>query len=327
MISRKSMKIIILASFCVLGIITAIPGFMMEAQKTNISSVKSALLNPKYVDSVNEVSLSFPDGCTLTFSKGVNREGNEIWSAKTDDGTSFTANSTMISQLIGHASETCSMAEISDSFTAWASLGLADDNAVNIAFSNNSVDGSRTTFSSLFFGYENADATMIYVRNDRKSTSWRIQDNYSSYLTDSLSFWADQRILPIGSLSETDDTRTMIKIETADAIKTLKNDVSNGESFDETVHLLLSLRSSGLLSLSEMEQMAPQAHPVMTVTLSDDSGNANSVSYGFTIYEAEYEDGVEYFARNSGILSTGDASYVLQISSWTFSRILEAFSD
>lgn len=326
MITRNKLKIIILASFCVLGILTSIPGIMLGVQKTNISSVKSALLNMKYVNQVNEITFSFPDGCSFIFNKTTNRLKTEVWMGQKEDGTVFTANTTLLEQLIARASQTRSMAEVSDSYTAWSALGLSDDNAVNVTFSSNAADGSSTTFSSLFFGYGNADATMIYVRNDRKSSSWRIQDDFSSYLTDSISFWADQRLLPIGSSDETDPSRSSISTLTQDGNRTLVNDVSSRTVFDEKVHTLLSLRSSGLLSLTDFEMHAPQAIPVMQITLSDTSSADNSGAYGCIVYQAVFEDGVEYFARNFGILSADLAPYLLQISEWTFSKISETLS-
>lgn len=319
--TRKQLKVIILGSFCVLGILISIPGFMINAQKSNISSVESALLNPKYAAQVNIIAFSFPDGCELQFEKQMNRLGNEIWTGRTDEGTVFTANSTMMEQLVSHAAETRSMAQVSDSFTAWAALGLADDNAVNISFSHNDNDGSTTTFSSLYFGYQNADATMLYVRNDRKSNSWRIQDDFSSYLTDSISFWADQRLLPIGSSSETDDSRAFITIQTTDDTRTLINNVDSGTGFDDTVHTLLSLRSSELLSFADFQLEAPQAREIMKITLS--ASDASTGAYGFTVYEAVFEDGIEYYVRNFGILSATEAPYLLQISEWTLNRISE----
>lgn len=322
--TRKRLKVIILGSFCVLGILTAIPGILVGARKTNISSVQSALLNPKYTSQINAIAFSFPKGVSLTFKKRINMTGNEIWTCSTQDGTVFTANSTILEQLVQQAQKTRSMAEVSDSFSAWASLGLTDDNAVHVTFSHNDNDGSSTTFSSLFFGYQNADATMLFVRNDRKSSSWRIHDDFSSYLTDSISFWADQRILPIGSLTETDASRAFITVRMQDTARTLLNNADSGSQFDNIIHTLLSLRSSELISVSEFQKEAPNSQEIMKITLSASTEAGDSASYGFTVYEAVFEDGVEYFVRNFGILSAEQASYLLQISEWTFSRITES---
>lgn len=328
MITRKFMKVIILGSFCILGLITAIPGFMINAQKTNINSVKSALLNPKYVSEVNMISLSFPsdDGINqLVFKKKNVSSESYNWICTRSDGLVFPVNAKLVEQLIDNASQTRSMAVISDSYSAWQALGLAENNAINITFENDFSEGGQL-FSSLYFGYENADSTMIYVRNDRKSTSWRIQDDISSYLSDTVSFWADQHLLPTGSSDETDESRTLITAETADGVKMLYNSVSDGSLFDETIHSLLSLRSSEIVSVSDFVSEAPQAIPIMKITLAGPSGNESNDSYGFTVYEAVFEDGVEYFARNFGILSGDDAEYLFRISEWTFSKLIESLA-
>lgn len=325
MISQKRLKVLILGSFCILGMITAIPGFMFNAGKTNMSSVKSALLNPKYASEVNQINITFPadyDNSQLIFKQKKSSSGNNTWICTRNDGLSFPVNGKLIDQLIEKASLTRSMAVVSDSYSAWQSLGLTDDTAINMSFENDFSEGGQL-FSSLYFGYENADSTMIYVRNDRKSTTWRIQDDISSYLSDSVSFWADQHLLPTDSSKEADDTRTLITVETADGIKTLYNSFSDSSLFDDTIHALLSLRSSEILSVEEFRSEAPQAVPVMKISL---SGSTESDSYGFTVYEAVFEDGVEYFARNYGILSEADSTYLLQISDWTYSKLIETLS-
>lgn len=316
--TRKNRKLLILSIFCILSILTAIPGFMLSTRNSNINSVKSVLLNPKYTDAVNEITLSFPENEYFSFNKKVNLQGNEVWICTVKDSFMFPANSTVINQLLERASQTISMAEVSDSYSAWNALGLSDDTAINLKFTGNNPDGSSQVYSSLFFGYENADSSMIYVRSDRKSSSWRITNTYSSYLTDSISTWADQALLPIGYNDEQDSSVSCIKVNSNGTVSSLYSDVSNSKEFYDSVHTLLSLRSSGIFSSDDFMKEAPQAVPVMTITLS-----GSSKDYGLTVYEAEFEDETEYFVRNFGILSEGEAQYVQQISSWTASRIAE----
>ncbi len=344
--TRNSRKMLILAVICAAGCIAAIPGFLLKSRNSNISSVKSALLNPKYVSEVNEVTVAFPENAivtnadtfmgaiTYTFTKETGMQGNVMWTCTTSDGLVFPANSTIMEQLIERAATTVSMAEISDSYSSWSALGLADDTAVNIVFSICGSDGSVNQCSSLYFGGENADGSMIYVRNDRKSTSWRINNNYSSYLTDSIASWTDQRLLPAGSTDETDVTRTCVTVETADSIKKIYNDVDKSAQFDELVHTLLSLRSSELISFadiswlfaSENSDIQVEGAPELIMKITLDGDDTSSTPYGLFIYQAEYAGEPMYLAQNFGILNHGETLYFLEISEWTVNKILEAVS-
>lgn len=330
--TRKTHKMLILGALCLVLALTSIPGFMMKGQQSNISSVKSALLNPKYVSEVNEITLSFPEDYIYTFgnvsehgnyiklSKATNLQGREIWLCSLSDGMIFPANETIISQLIERTSATISMVEISDSYTAWSALGLSDDTAINMTFLSNRKDGSSQLFSSLFFGYENADGSMIYVRNDRKSSSWRINNTYSSYLSGSVFSWADQVLLPTGSSLEEDQSVSSISIQSLENTAILYNTIDSATDFDDRIHSLLSLRSSDYYSVTDFALYAPQAIPVLTITLA-----GSEKPYGLTVYEASFEDGAEYeyYVRNFGLISETESSYVQKISSWTYEKILE----
>lgn len=335
--TRNSRKMLILGVFCVLGTVASIPGFMMRSRNSNISSVKSALLNPKYTEEVNEITLRFPDesltgystadktgqytGAVYVLRKSTDRQGTVFWTCTTSDGMSFPASATVAEQLIERASRTVSMAEISDSYTTWSALGLSDDTAINLSFSCNANDGSSKTFSSIYFGYENADGSLIYVRSDRKSTSWRISNDYSSYLRESPSLWADQRLLPIVSQSETDASRTCISIKTAAGNRRIYNDADNSERFDDIVHTLLSLRSSELCSPAEFAAQGAEPGLILTVTL---EGSRVDDSYGFDVYEACYGDEDVYFVRNFDVTGSGEAQYYQVISTWTLNKVTEA---
>lgn len=323
--SRNARKMLILAVFCLSGILISIPGFMLRSRSTNITSVKSALLNPKYSSEVNEITLTFETKDNLTFQKQTTGSGEAVWMCTTSDGMMFPANETIINQLISRASETRSMAQISDSYAAWNALGLSDDAAINVKFSCNNPDGSTNIFSSLFFGYENADSTMIYVRNDRKSTSWRIQNVYSSYLTDNCSSWADQRLLPIVSKDEKDAAVTCITVETEEGIRKMYNDDVHADGFDELVHTLLSLRSSELCSPYDFENQPVHPEKILTVTLERNSDSRNT-SYGLSIYKAQYTEEPFFFVKNFGINENGEGQYYQVISTWTYNKIAEALS-
>ena len=215
------------------------------------------------------------------------------------------------------------MAEISDSYSSWSALGLSDDTAVNIIFSASGSDGSVRQFSSLFFGGENADGTMIYVRSDRKSTSWRINNTFSSYLTDSIASWADQRLLPAGYDTETDSTRTCISVKTADIFRNIYNDVQNSAQFDDSIHTLLSLRSSEIIS-SDQIPLFFETEPGLIMTVTLEGTDSSSVPYGFNVWQAEYDGEPYYLAQNFGIISSDESEYFLAISEWTLQKILDA---
>lgn len=319
--SRISRKMLILGVFCAAGLLALIPGYMLSSRNSNITSVQSALLNPKYASKVDEITLSFPSGATYTFSKGVNLQKNEAWTCTTGEGTQFPANAAILDQLIERAATTVSMAEVSDSYSAWAAFGLSDDQAINMSFAGRFTDGGKV-YSSLFFGFENADGSMLYIRNDRKSTSWRIPNDYSSYLSESASIWADQHLLPTGSLSESDPTRTCILAEAEGESFRIYNNADNGSSFDSLVHTLLALRSSELYE-AEHDLLEPdQWTKSLTLTLEGSAGDA----YGMNIYTALYGDEQVFIVKNFGIVSAGEAGYCQVISTWTWNKIIESLS-
>lgn len=155
--------------------------------------VESALLNPKYASSIQEIKIELPNANPLVLTKY-----DDIWlgSITTADNSQNTgtwpASVQTVNNVIEDATKVLTMYKKSDNSKSWKSLSIDETSAKRITFSNS--DGEIV--SELYFGSENNITNRICVRSGKSLTVYEIDNGITSFLTNEESFWCDPYLYP-----------------------------------------------------------------------------------------------------------------------------------
>ena len=305
---KNKRTITILIIICGVLVITMIPGFIMTNKKSNIKTSQSALLNRKYVNSINRIELSEPDEETLILEQKTDRAGNSFWIG-TQGNLSFPVDKTIITQFLDAFSKTRSLQTISESYSAWNALSLTDNQSFKIAFQEDNGTGNITSYSTLFFGTETADGTMVRLRTDKKGTAYQIQNDISSYLTLRLSSWADMQLFPYKTSADKTDVQSLFIYGERDVILH-----STDSKFSDIIHSLFALRGSELYPVSMLDYFPTSLELTIKPVLSD------KTEISIEIYKYTQDDNSAYFVKPN-YQEAWFPQYLIEISNWTFERI------
>jgi hypothetical protein len=302
--------------------------------KMNFSGdyVQSALLNEKYKAGINKIKINFPDGYEFLFDKKKNISNDYEWMCSAG-GITFSADNDTITKMLEVFCTTRNFIQLSDDFSSWNQFDLTDEQAVKVSFYE-SANGNDTLRSSLFFGRSTSDYSGVYVRNDRKPTVYRVEDNVSSYLTDNANFWADLSVVGENTAQEAEKSFMSVSIseysddnENVAKTKKLYNDGS--ESFTSYIHTLLSLRGSGIVSTKELLLNEPSEGSALshiaTITTEKQDGKSVSVQvFSYAPYTPDETVYTRYFVSNRPNENDTQSypDYFIEISSWTYRNLL-----
>lgn len=174
--------------FVVLGL-TFIP--MIKNKRT---SVNSAVLNPKYVNQVKEITIEIPSAQNDSQRESVHLEKiGECWiGSDTISGNTWPCDSQTVENMISILSKTVRMYNKSKNKSSWADLYVDEENAKIIT-----VCGENgTQFSKLYYGMEDGILRKIAVRSEGKENVLQTENDISTYLNADASFWADPYLYP-----------------------------------------------------------------------------------------------------------------------------------
>ena len=300
--------------------------------KTNFSGeyVQSALLNEKYKAGLNKIKITFPDGYEFLFDKKKNISNVYEWSCSAG-GITFAADNDTITKMLEVFCNTRNFIQLSDDFSIWNQFDLTDEQAVKVSFYE-SANGNDTLRSSLFFGRSTSDYSGVYVRNDRKPTVYRVEDNVSAYLTDNANFWADLSVVGENTAQEAEKSFMSVSISIngdskENVSKTIKLYNDGSESFSSYIHTLLSLRGSGIVSVKELLlnelSESPALSHVATITAEKQDGKSVSLQmFSYAPYTPAETVYTRYFVSNRPNDTQSYPDYFIEISSWTYRNLL-----
>lgn len=310
---KKDLTFLVLISLSVILCITAIPGYITQSKKSNIKTIQTALLNKKYISNVNLIEVSEPNDEPLLLSKKTDKNGDYYWIGTTNE-MSFPIDFTIASQFINSFAKTRNLHIVSESYSAWSSLSLADNQSFKVRFLYDNGIGNIEPYSALFFGTETADGTMVRLRTDKKATAYQMQNDIFSYLTTKKELWADMKLFPY--MVQNDESLAQSIIVSND--RTFIMHVGD-EQFENLIHSLFSLRGSTLYPVSILSNFEVENVLNVKVLLQ----NKNEIS--IDVYEYLENGQKTYFVKpyNSEKIIP---EYLIEISSWTFERLLSVLN-
>lgn len=278
-------------------------------------SVKSALINPLFVNKIDSFELFDGDKEKIIFKKNQN-----VWEIHKDFDNSLQkipAESKKIENFLKTASEVVNMYKISDTFTENNSFMILKPGYIQLKYT---IDNK---IYEIFFGAQDFSLSSRYVMSGKSTAIYEISNYLDNYLTTSVQFWCDSSLI---------SQNVFGKIQASDIQK-------NYVIFDDKMHTfsdlqkLLDLRHGGFISniqKNQDEQILESANQSQKKNQNENSiskmkiflelGNKNQITLNFiqekensfvqveSVYENSYG---EKFVYNS------------QISLWTYNKIKE----
>lgn len=278
-------------------------------------SVKSALINPLYVNKIDSFELFDGDKEKIIFKKNQN-----VWEIYKDFDNSLQkipAETKKIENFLKTASEVVNMYKISDTFTENNSFMILKPGNIQLKYT---IDNK---IYEIFFGAQDFSLSSRYVMSGKSTAIYEISNYLDNYLTTSVQFWCDSSLI---------SQNVFGKIQASDIQK-------NYVIFDDKMHTfsdlqkLLDLRHGGFVSniqKNQDEQILESANQGQKKNQNENSiskmkiflelGNKNQITLNFiqekensfvqveSVYENSYG---EKFVYNS------------QISLWTYNKIKE----
>lgn len=284
--------------------------FFIASPKTE-KSFETALVNPKY--EIDEISLRYEREGSATISKRgafwtcdyVSPEGKRAV---------FPCDGTVVKNLLGCSRNVITVYEISDSLKNMDSLGLSQEDAFCVEFSQ---DGK--TVSKIFFGAADSRRRIAFYVDSQKKI-YCTDSAILSYLTLSPDFWCDPNIFPESVCDKMDGATIAISPL---AIGT-EPDLSQISRLRHGKIFLDEIPAFSLEGLRYFENRISSELPCVKI----DDGRGN-------VYEAFFmpTGGAEgdYFCRFVALpsaarseaesLAIKSLDYVTTVSAWTFGRI------
>lgn len=303
----------------VLVVLVAI--FFIARPKTE-KSFDTTLVNPKY--EIDAISLRYEKEGSATISKRA-----AFWTCDyvSPEGKKavFPCDNTVVKNLLDYSRNIIKVYEISDSLRNKDSLGLSQDDAFCLEFSQ---DGE--TVSKIFFGAADSRRRIAFYV-DKQKKIYCTDSAILSYLTVSPDFWCDPNIFPESVCGDLSDAVSL-------AIMHLdEKEAQASKDSNETVENIARLRH-GKISLEEVPNFWREDWRFIRCGFSEEFAFASKVKIDDgkgNVYQAFFTPtgGAEgdYFCRfvahpsaarsESEVLAIQSLDYVTVVSAWTFERI------
>lgn len=295
-------KNLILWIIVILLSVTFSLSFIKTSSKEKRKPVKTALLNPKYketvkklilYDSSNAIELNF-NGSFWTINNPTNPEN------------SLPADNIKVKNFIEKLSEITNMYKISDNLSQKNDFGLQSPSTFHVIYYS---DSDNSKFTDLIFGNHDFSQQFRYFMTGNSSTVYEINTSFDSYLSSKVSAWNEGFIISKNIIKTSD----IQKITISDFLENTSKTLTAGENnFSEYSLKLLELRQGGF---PEDLESFNKEH-LLSVKI--DFGNLDQIILDVfsSQKEGEYFLKEKYFPNNS--LSY---EYLTKISAWTYSKL------
>ncbi len=282
-------KLISLYCITILFLITAIYGTISKKDGENIDTQEIVLLNPKYAQLVDRITIRSDDTLTINsyLNGAIGTFNNLDFPVNTTKLNEFIllASSKIKAQVFNEPSKISSLSTFVDSFTVQFS-----------SFSDNKL------YSDVIFGNVDFSGIQRYVKSTKNDTVFLIHDDYYSFMQTNPRAWLDSKLIPdyllegeIISISITHDEFTTEYLRDDSLFKKVLDDVR-------------SLQSSNIVSPLENFGL-----PLHTITMQ---------------FRNKSEEIIEIFKKGETYIvipQNNQLNYGLEISQWTYENLIKSF--
>ncbi len=304
---EKNRRILLLTMYilCFILAITAILRVFSRLDGRNIIIHETTLLNPNYASLVQLIELHFENSSEVL---DINLS-NKGWIGKYSN-LQFAVNESKVHEFIKRLSTPVRAEQIYTSTENLVHYNVLDNTKEmkNVVLSG--IDsGIITEFSKLNFGTLDYTKSNRYVMSAKNPNIYAVPDVYYSFLQTYPSAWVDPKIIPT-MLRDGQLDSTVLSVQINDG--TIETILFAGDAiFDNAVQTILTLQSSNVVQAQSFLEKTPQYEITVTYL------NRHTVTCAIH----SINDGYLIIPESPELL------YALQLSKWSFDRLLQSFID
>lgn len=279
---NKKINFILLGSVIILSILYIVSLFNNKAGGDKRKAIKTALVNSKYENTINNFLLQKADQQLYLVKQ------NEIWLAGNapEQAALIPADTQKVNSFIKDLTKIINLYKISDNLPAKNDFGLTDENTFVISYDQNQI----------YFGNYDFSKTSRYLMTGKNTKVYETDTSLDKYLSTSIQAWSDPYIV----------SKALISL-TAKDIQTVTGPVRK----DCDLEKLLDLRHGGA-AVTPIE-----GAPELCFTLITGDTSEVELTFYKTASESEFNVDVNYKLGLSG----KKYSCSLKISLWTYNKI------
>lgn len=303
-LKKEKINIILIATSIVL-FFTYILSFTNFSSTDKRKLVKTALVNNKYIDSINRFELSQGEQ-KITLSK-EKAGGGDVWFILAENNTKILpADKELVNNFLFKLTKVINMYKISDKISQNNSFGLTDSSTFCLKYYF-----SDSEFQQIYFGNLDFSNSFRYLMSGKTTTVYQVENTIDTFLNTKNQFWAEPNIISKQIIDISPESIQKITLSSSNNSKTYN---SNAENFYQKSYDLLNLRHGGIPSTFKTQNTTP------TLTINLENGDKTSLNINFIIQDENITLETTYN------LNTKKIKNYSKISKWTYNQILKIFS-
>lgn len=308
-LKKEKINIILIATSIVL-FFTYILSFTNFSSTDKRKLVKTALVNNKYIDSINRFELSQGEQ-KITLSK-EKAGGGDVWFILTENNTKILpADKELINNFIIKLTKIINMYKISDKISQNNSFGLTDSSTFCLKYYF-----SDSEFQQIYFGNLDFSNSFRYLMSGKTTTVYQVENTIDTFLNTKIQFWADPNIISKQIINISPDSIQKITLSKNSKTKSFSSQQKN---FREKCFDLLELRHGGIPTPEEFQSINNQNSSKIFI----ENGNKSTVELSLFNLDTDSKINNSVIIKTEYIFENSKNQTYSKISNWTYKKILE----
>ena len=308
-LKKEKINIILIATSIVL-FFTYILSFTNFSSTDKRKLVKSALVNNKYIDSINRFELSQGEQ-KITLSK-EKAGGGDVWFILAENNTKILpADKELVNNFLFKLTKVVNMYKISDKISQNNSFGLTDSTTFCLKYYF-----SDSEFQQIFFGNLDFSNSFRYLMSGKTTTVYQVENTIDTFLNTKIQFWAEPNIISKQIINISPDSIQKITLSKNSKTKSFSSQQKN---FREKCFDLLELRHGGIPTPEEFQLINNQNLSKIFI----ENGNKSTVELSLFNLDTDSKINNSVIIKTEYIFENSKNQTYSKISNWTYKKILE----
>lgn len=308
-LKKEKINIILIATSIVL-FFTYILSFTNFSSTDKRKLVKTALVNNKYIDSINRFELSQGEQ-KITLSK-EKVGGGDVWFILAENNTKILpADRELVNNFLFKLTKVINMYKISDKISQNNSFGLTDSSTFCLKYYF-----SDSEFQQIYFGNLDFSNSFRYLMSGKTTTVYQVENTIDTFLNTKIQFWAEPNIISKQIINISPDSIQKITLSKNSKTKSFSSQQKN---FREKCFDLLELRHGGIPTPEEFQLINNQNPSKIFI----ENGNKSTVELSLFNLDTDSKINNSVIIKTEYIFENSKNQTYSKISNWTYKKILE----
>ena len=308
-LKKEKINIILIATSIVL-FFTYILSFTNFSSTDKRKLVKTALVNNKYIDSINRFELSQGEQ-KITLSK-EKAGGGDVWFILAENNTKILpADRELVNNFLFKLTKVVNMYKISDKISQNNSFGLTDSSTFCLKYYF-----SDSEFQQIYFGNLDFSNSFRYLMSGKTTTVYQVENTIDTFLNTKIQFWAEPNIISKQIINISPDSIQKITLSKNSKTKSFSSQQKN---FREKCFDLLELRHGGIPTPEEFQSINNQNPSKIII----ENGNKSTVELSLFNLDTDSKINNSVIIKTEYIFGNSKNQTYSKISNWTYKKILE----